>query len=113
MPHAMTLAPPEASLFAMARPIPLVPVTMATFLSNSFKDNHSLFRGCRFNQLRNIVFPSFHLKHEAKHREESTPPVAIWKRPDLSGFRTAITRARVQSLNSELAYLKPSITPRT
>src|SRR5271166_836825 len=36
MPHATTCAPPAAKRIAIARPMPVVPVTRATFPANSF-----------------------------------------------------------------------------
>jgi hypothetical protein len=60
MPQAITLAPPDASLFAMARPIPVVPVTTATLPSNSFMGNSSLlylFAAISTNRKR-ITFPA-------------------------------------------------------
>jgi hypothetical protein len=35
MPHATTIAPPRAKRLAIARPIPVVPVTIATRPANS------------------------------------------------------------------------------
>src|SRR5260370_24768052 len=107
MPQAVTLAPPEARRLAMARPIPVVPVTIATLFSNSFTEDRSLVSQLR-SRSRGTSPPILDLG--AKRFEECTPPGGNLETQD--PLRTAMARAKAQSSNSELAYLKPSITPR-
>jgi len=71
MPQAVTLAPPEARRMAMARPIPVVPVTIATLFSNSFTEDRSLVSQLRSRSRGNSP-PILDLG--AKRFEECTAP---------------------------------------
>ena len=105
MPQAMTFAPPDASLFAMARPIPVVPVTMATLFSNSFMGDCSLyfFLAAILSGLhgKNTVRRRNHMQTE-NDCDESTlflPTLKPFDRPDSWRPANAVDTRKFSQLN--------------